>query len=69
VGITVTADQDSLTMCVSPLRAQGADGLLAAAELPGVGNVLQRVADEVTSGPSEDGTGEHLSIRLAFHPA
>ena len=69
VGITVTADESSLTMCVSPLRAQGADALLAAAELPGVGNVLERVADEVTTGPSEDGTGEHLSVRLTFHPA
>lgn len=69
VGFTVTADENSLTMCVSPLRSQGADGLLRAAELPGVGNVLERVADEVTSGTSEDGSGEHLSVRLAFHPA
>lgn len=69
VGITVTADRESLTICVSPLQAQGADALLRAAELPGVGNVLERVADEVTSGPAEDGPGEHLRVRLAFHPA
>ena len=69
VGITVTADEGALTMLVAPLRAQGAEGLLRAAELPGVGNVLERVADEVTTGPSEDGAGEQLSVRLAFHPA
>jgi hypothetical protein len=67
VGVTVTADEDSLTMCVSPLRAQGADGLLKAAELPGVGNVLERVADEVATGPAADGNGEQLTVRLAFH--
>jgi len=69
VGITVTADEDGLTMLVSPLRPQGAEGLLRAAELPGVGNVLERVADEVVPGPTDDGSGEQLRVRLAFHPA
>jgi hypothetical protein len=69
VGVTVTADDESLTMLVSPLRAQGAEGLLRAAELPGVGNVLERVADEVTTGTADDGSGEQLCVRLAFHPA
>ena len=69
VGITVSADDQGMTLCVAPLRAEGAEGLLQAAELPGVGNVLQRVADEVSSGPGpEDGT-EELRIHLAFHPA
>ncbi|MFL5843987.1 MAG: hypothetical protein ACJ762_04770 [Solirubrobacteraceae bacterium] len=68
VGITVTANEEALTMCVFPLADQGADGLLQAAELPGVGNVLQRVADEVSSGPAEGG-GEQLLVRLAFHAA
>lgn len=69
VGVTVTADEDGITMLVSPLRAQGAEGLLRAAELPGVGNVLQRVADEVDAGPTDDGSAEQLRVRLAFHPA
>jgi serine/threonine-protein kinase RsbW len=69
VGITVTADEEGLTMLVSPLRPQGAEGLLRAAELPGVGNVLERVADSVTTGAAEDGSGEELCVRLAFHPA
>ena len=66
VGITVSADDGAITMAVYPLRPLGADGLLQAAELPGVGNVLERVADEVTTGPSPDGEGEELRVRVAF---
>jgi hypothetical protein len=69
VGVTVTTDDDGMTMTVSPLRPDGARGLLGAAELPGVGNVLERVADDVTSGKAADGSGEELSVRLAFQPA
>ena len=69
VGVTVSADEQGMTLCVSPLRSQGAEGLLRAAELPGVGNVLERVADEVSSGPAGDQGGEELRIHLAFHPA
>jgi serine/threonine-protein kinase RsbW len=69
VSVTVTADDDGITLLVSPLAANGAKGLLAAAELPGVGNVLERVADEVRTGTSTDGGGEELAVRLAFHPA
>jgi hypothetical protein len=69
VGVTITADETGIAVVVGPLRAQGAEGLLRAAELPGVGNVLERVADEVTTGKTEDGSGEQLSMRIAFHPA
>lgn len=68
VGITVAADEEGITLTVEPLRAQGADGLLRAAELPGVGNVLERVATEVEAARSDDG-GEGLRIRLAFQAA
>ncbi len=69
IGVTVTAGEDSLTLVVFPLRPQGGDGLLQAAELPGVGNVLERVADEVATGPAPDDSGDQLRVRLAFHPA
>jgi serine/threonine-protein kinase RsbW len=68
VSVTVTADDDGITLVISPLRANGAEGLLAAAELPGVGNVLERVADEVEAGTSAEGA-EQLTVRLAFVPA
>ena len=68
VGVTVAADDEGITMTVEPLRAEGADGLLRAAELPGVGNVLERVATEVQPARSDDGH-EGLRIRLAFQAA
>lgn len=68
VGVTVTADRDGLTLLVAPLRTQGGDGLLRAVELPGVGNVLERVADEVAAGPTGDGR-DQLRVRIVFHPA
>jgi len=68
VGVTVTADEAGLGLLVTPLRPQGGEGLLRASDLPGVGNVLERVADEVAAGRSSDGTGE-LRLRLAFHPS
>jgi serine/threonine-protein kinase RsbW len=69
VGITVSANEDGITMTVTPLRPQGADGLLRAAELPGVGNVLERVANDISTGTSEDGSVEELRVRVDFHPA
>jgi len=67
VGVTVSADEEGIALVVSPLVAQGGEGLLAASELPGVGNVLRRVADEVSTGRSDDGS-EELRVRVAFHP-
>ena len=42
----------------------GADSLLADAELPGVGNVFERVADEVVARSA--GTAQELILRLRF---
>jgi hypothetical protein len=66
VVVTVRADVGGIELRVAPLRPEGAAALLADATLPGVGNVLERVADEITSGPSADGSSEELHIRIAF---
>jgi serine/threonine-protein kinase RsbW len=50
---------------VGPLRPGGADDLVAAAALPGVGNVLERVAD-VLERQERNGDGEYLLIGLGF---
>jgi hypothetical protein len=68
VGVTVTADEQSISLLVTPLRPQGAQGLLRATELPGVGNVLERVADSIDSGRSDSGA-EELRVRIAFQPS
>jgi serine/threonine-protein kinase RsbW len=65
IGVLVTAMPGRLELRVGPLRTDGARELVAAAELPGVGNVLERMADEVTPDTSGD-DGEHVIIRLGF---
>lgn len=65
LGVRVCAVKGSLELHVGPLREHGARDLVASAELPGVGNVLERVADAVTPETAADGT-EHIHIRLGF---
>lgn len=65
IGVRVCADEGSLELNVGPLRPNGARDLIAAAELPGVGNVLERVADDITLQTAADGA-EHVRIRLGF---
>jgi hypothetical protein len=66
VQVIVDATEERLELAVGPLRPLGAKALLAEAELPGVGNVLQRVADEVEPGDGPDAGTERLLIRLRF---
>jgi hypothetical protein len=63
----VVARLGSVELQVGPLRAGGAADLIASTALPGVGNVLERVADELeaqASAGSDD--SEYLLIRLDF---
>jgi hypothetical protein len=55
VIVTVSADVGGIELRVAPLHPAGAAALLA-----------ERVADEITSGPSADGSSEELHIRIAF---
>jgi hypothetical protein len=66
VNVRVTAEPGSVELRVGPLRADGADGLIASASLPGIGNVLERVADELEPQPGDNGDDEYLRIRLGF---
>jgi hypothetical protein len=67
VNVLVSAEIGSVELLVGPLRPNGADDLVESAALPGVGNVLERVADELesTHRDGEDGP-EYLRIRLGF---
>jgi hypothetical protein len=65
VNVHVIARIGSVELRVGPLRRGGAEELIASAALPGVGNVLERVADVLE--PQEEGVdGDFLVIRLAF---
>jgi len=65
VQVVVAADEDGIELRVGSLSRDGANGLLADAELPGVGNVFTRVADEVDARSAGDGAAE-LVLRLRF---
>lgn len=62
LSVKVRADVQGLSLIVDGLRPDACRDLVAAAELPGVGNVLRRVADAVDEEPD----GGDLHIRLGF---
>ena len=64
VRVDPVAREGVIELTVGALRTNGATQLLADAELPGVGNVLERVADAVEVRSEDE--GEALYIRLGF---
>jgi hypothetical protein len=64
VHVVVRTDDRSLDIVVGSLTDGGTEGLVADATLPGVGNVLERVADEVDRSRGEN--GEQLRVRVSF---
>jgi hypothetical protein len=66
VHVVVAADDERLELRVGQLRPDGARRLLADGDLPGVGNVFDRVADDVQAGTSADGEAGELVLRLNF---
>lgn len=66
IAVDVCARPGNVELLIGPLRAGGADGLVASAALPGIGNVLERVADRLER-EQPDGIGEdYLRIGLGF---
>ncbi|WP_205697443.1 hypothetical protein [Conexibacter sp. SYSU D00693] len=59
LGVTVTTEDGALRLRVGPLRDGGPSAMLQAAVLPSVGNVFERLADDVTADD------EHLVIHVA----
>ena len=66
VHVVVAADDDHLELRVNELRPDGGRRLLADGDLPGVGNVFDRVADDVHAGTSANGESGELILRLNF---
>ena len=68
LGATIDVDMDpgvrSLSLRVGPLRAGGANALVADAVVPGVGNVIEQLADEITVADAP--RGEYLVLRLSY---
>lgn len=60
VTVHVHAELEGLSLRVGPLEDAGAEALVRAASLPGVGNVFERVASDVRT------EGSDLLLHLAF---
>jgi hypothetical protein len=54
----------TLSLLVGPLRPGGGHQLVVEAAVPGVGNVIEQLADELTVDPGEG--AEFLRVRLAY---
>jgi serine/threonine-protein kinase RsbW len=62
VQVGIDAAHRRLEMRIGPLVDGGGERLLHASDIPGVGEVLSRLADEVQVRPSEDGDFLHLAL-------
>lgn len=62
--VHIRTTQDELVLRIGPLPAEGGTAMLAAAELPGVGNIVEQVSQQVTVEPGD--AGEHLVILVSL---
>jgi hypothetical protein len=65
VVVTVATDDDGLELRIVDLGVGSAGRMLADGELPGVGNVFDRIADEIRPASADD--ADQLTLRLSFH--
>jgi serine/threonine-protein kinase RsbW len=66
LAVTLRTDEDQLELRVGELAERGAEGMLAAAAVPGVGNVLERVTDEQRVESAQDGGTQELVLAIGF---
>ena len=64
VDVDVQTGDRTLLLRVGPLRLGGGEALIVDASVPGVGNVIEQLADDVSVAP--DGESEYLLVRLAY---
>jgi hypothetical protein len=64
VDVTLESGVRALDLRVGPLRAGGAEALVVDAAVPGVGNVIEQLADGLEV--ETEGDSEFLRVRLAY---
>ncbi len=64
VDVDLQTGDRMLQLRVGPLRPGGGEALLVDANVPGVGNVIEQLADDISIKP--DGDAEYLHVRLAY---
>ncbi len=62
----LSTDRRRLQMRVSELSEHGAQGLVEAAAIPGVGNVLERLTDELRVEAAGESGWEELILAISF---
>jgi serine/threonine-protein kinase RsbW len=66
LSFTLNTDRHRMEMRVAELSVDGARGLLRDAGIPGVGNVLERLTDELRVEPSAASGHEELVLAIRF---
>jgi hypothetical protein len=66
LAYTLTAQERAVELRVAELRAGGAAGLMDDAQLPDVGNVIERYSERRHVEPASDGAGEELILIIPF---
>lgn len=64
VDVALDPGPRTLSLRVGPLRPGGGDALVVDAAVPGVGNVIEQLADELSVARSDG--AEFLHVRLAY---
>ena len=64
VDVELSSSARSLELRVGPLRGGGGEALVVDAAVPGVGNVIEQLADGLDIRP--EGEHEYLHVRLAY---
>ena len=64
INVTLDPGDRSLLLRVGPLRHGGGEALIVDAAVPGVGKVIEQLADELSVSP--EGDKEFLHVRLAY---
>ena len=65
INVELDPGDRSLLLRVGPLRHGGGRALIVDAAVPGVGNVIEQLADELSVSP--EGDEEYLHVRLAYN--
>jgi serine/threonine-protein kinase RsbW len=66
LAYTLTAQERAVELRVAELRTGGAAGLVDDAQLPDVGNVIERYSERRHVEPASDGAGEELILIIPF---
>jgi serine/threonine-protein kinase RsbW len=64
VDVDLETGDRTLSLRIGPLRPGGGEALLVDATVPGVGNVIEQLADDIAVRP--EGDAEFLDVRLAY---